>query len=345
MPYAKDYKDFCASFCSQIIKTENFLKSFLDLFSPGDRVAVLIIPDPDAIASAMAAQFLCIARGISCDIIFLSETKRLDNKKMIEVLNTDYILFSQADLSLYDKFIMTDGQPSHNAISENIHFSAVIDHHPVKGNIEADFTDIRPDYSANSVIMAEYLMALGERIPINIITALYYGIVTDTDRYRRLKISRHAYVIGYLTEYADLEALRVIESEEIPYPTLKIFAKALETCSLFDETAIVFLNDEEIEFAVTIADFLLRVAGVTISIVAALKDGLLKITMRSVRKWIDIGILAETVGFGRGGGHAYAARVDIPVKDLPEEYRNLDRSTCEKFILDNILSCVVKKTF
>lgn len=309
------------------------------LFTQKDRVGIIIIPDPDSIASAFAFQTLIKQWVHHCETIHLTETQRLDNRAMLSLLKLRYKPFRQSDLSRYSKLVMLDGQPSHNLLLCHLSFSVIIDHHPSTLEHPVPFTDIRINYGATASIMTEYLLQADIRITPRLATALYYAIKTDTDMFRRTSSHHDLNILGHLLPKIKIGVLRTIEGSEIPRTLLKYISKALADVSFHKSLAYVHIgNVERDEICPILADFLLRIKGITWSIVSAITEKHLTIVMRSWRERKDVGKMAVKtfLRLGKAGGHRYAARAEIPLSSIPAEYSPLDADRIGAFILDSI---------
>ncbi len=304
-----------------------------------DRVGIVIIPDPDSIASAFAFQTLIKHWVYHCDTIHLTETHRLDNKAMLRLLKLTHKSFRQVDLSHYSKLVMLDGQPSHNTLISHLSFHVIIDHHPNRLEHPLPFVDIRENYGATASILTEYLVQADITITPRLATALYYAIKTDTDMFRRTSSHSDLNILCHLLPKIKIGVLRMIEGSEIPRTLLKYISKALSDVSFHQSLAYVHLGTvERDEICPIVADFLLRIKGIHWSIVSATMQKHLTVVMRSWKERKDVGkiVVKAFESLGKGGGHRFAARAEIPLRSIPEKYAPLDAGTIGSFILDSI---------
>ena len=91
-----------------------------------------------------------------------SPIRRLNNLTMIKLLRIPLVQLKPDRpeyLRQFDKFVLVDGQPVHNDFFSRLHYSAVIDHHPLSAVPDDSFNDIRTEYGSTSTIMTEYLVA------------------------------------------------------------------------------------------------------------------------------------------------------------------------------------------
>lgn len=317
------------------------VKQLKKIFEKNDHAGIFIIPDPDSMACALGMQALIKKWVCSSEVIHIIETHRHDNKAMIRLLNLDYKAFRHVNLGNYTKFIMLDGQPQYHELTRNMYFDVVIDHHPNMLEHRVPFTDIRPHYGATATILIDYLVSCRIRITPRLATAFYYAIKTDTDLFRRISTPKDVTSISYLLPKLQIETVRLIESSEIPRRFLKYIITGLQNICFHHNLAYVHMDEiERDEICTTLADFLLRIRGVHWSLVSAVIHKHLIIIMRSWKERKHVGKIANRVfgSLGKAGGHQSAARADIPVRDLPEEYLPLTNHSALKFINDRIIT-------
>lgn len=310
------------------------------VFEKADKVGVIINPDPDSMASAFAFHSIIKKWVASCEILHLTETRRHDNRTMLRLLKLKYKPFRQVDISRFTKLVMIDSQPAHNPLSKNLNFHVIIDHHPDVLEHDVQFKDIRPEYGAVATMMIEYLISAKVPITPRIATALYYAIMTDTDAFRRISTHKDVDMVAHLLPKLEIGTLRLIESSEIPRSYLKYIVKALQEVNFSKNLAYVHVGElERDEYCAIIADFLLRIKGIHWSAVSATVQKNIVVVLRSWRETKHVGKIAKRAFscFGRAGGHHSAARAEIPVKCLPEEYLPAMDLSIRKFIIDRIL--------
>ncbi len=317
------------------------------LFKPEDSVAIVIVPDPDSIASSMAFKHLIRKWVKTVDILFTAHPARTDNIAMVKLLKLKYKLLCDFDISSCKKLVLLDGQPAHHPATRKLKFDVIIDHHPVtaKKMPKAPFLDIRPDYSANSVIITEYLSYSQTSISPVLATALYYGILTDTNYLRRLRNNKHLEALILLMPKTKMDIIREIESNEFTLDKANSFASAIKDPVVLENTAIICVDEKDQELITSIADFFMRVSGIFTAIVyTVIKNDRLVMTFRTMNKKLDVGVMASNLKkYGRGGGHQFAARAELNISKLPPEYKSLEKEQVVKFISDNLLCDKCKK--
>lgn len=274
--------------------------------------------DPDSIGSAMAMKRLLWHRVASVTISNINVIKRPDNLAMIRLLGVKLIPFEKIDIKSFNKFVLLDSQPIHHPSFSPLQFSVIIDHHPLT-NVNASFTDIRPQYGATASIMTEYLKSAKIKPSMRLATALFYGIKTDTSNFERQALPEDMRAFQYLFRFINITLARKIEYAEITIQFLKYYKIALENMKIHGNRTYVNLGAVvNPDVCVLIADFFMKIYGIDWTFVAGLyKDNLIIIIRNNgIRK--DAGRLAQQ-GFGdigSAGGHKSVARAEIPLDHL-----------------------------
>ncbi len=147
-------------------------------------------PDPDALASAYALQYLADhAYGIKSRIVYRGIIGRTENRNMVTFLNLPVHRFKQGELRKYINTAMVDTQPDfdNNPFPPDRKADLIIDQHSPIARPLADCSIIDTACGATSVILAKALLSLKIDIPERLATALVYGIITDTLNFYRAK--------------------------------------------------------------------------------------------------------------------------------------------------------------
>lgn len=183
----KQNKKLQSPVCKQSYRNtaKDRLHAFWNVFQKEDDVLVVINADPDALATALAVKRLLRYRVKSVTIAHPNEIRRLNNQAMVQRLKIPIERLKDIKLDNYSKKVMVDSQPVHLPCFEKIKVHAIIDHHPVAGEYDADFIDIRPEYGATATMAVEYLRAAGMKPSVALATALFYGIKVDTQDFEQ----------------------------------------------------------------------------------------------------------------------------------------------------------------
>jgi nanoRNase/pAp phosphatase (c-di-AMP/oligoRNAs hydrolase) len=313
-------------------------KRLWEIVSPEDHLGVLIEADPDAMASAMALKRMFWRKVRKTSIYHINLIQRGDNLAFVRLLRIDQKPLRRRRPKNVTKWALVDSQPHHHEQFKNLKFDIIIDHHPLGPLSEAGFVDIKENYGANSTIMVEYLRAAKIRPSPKLATALFYGIKTDTNNFVRESAPNDVNAFRYLYKYANTNIIKKIESSEITVHTLESYVRAMDRLIFLKDIAFVHMGKiENPDILVIIADFFMRLAEATWSIVSGVYNEKLVIILRNADFRGNAGKIAEELfgsWGGSAGGHRSAARAEIPL----EEINNLvkGRSGLKKLILKKL---------
>lgn len=299
------------------------------LFSREEDWCILIMADPDALASALALKRLMRGRVRSVTIAHVNKISRPDNLAMIRHLHIPALRWRPEFQKKMQRFAMVDSQPKHSLFFPEVKYSLLIDHHPLQkaeqeGGTEKKqeaFQDIRPSYGAVSTMMTEYLYGAGIRPGRRLATALQYGIRTDTGTFSRhcTEIDLRAY--QYLGRFGNPALLeQILRSEYLP-KWLPYFSRAIESMKGCGRGSFAWLGSvSSADLLVVVADFFLKVHGMRWISVCGESGGRLVAIFRGGDEHIDLGAVASLTfeGLGSGGGHAAMARAEMALMDLPK---------------------------
>jgi nanoRNase/pAp phosphatase (c-di-AMP/oligoRNAs hydrolase) len=300
------------------ISASRRIQQFYEQFQGTDRVLIVIVADPDAMASAMAVKRLLWRKVSGVDIARVNEVNRPDNLAMIQRLAIKMQPLDDLDLGAYSRFVIIDAQPDHHKAFGRISPDVVIDHHPDTG-IQAAVTDIRPQYGAVSSMMTEYLRAARIKPSIKLATGLLYGIKTDTRNFERQTIIEDVRAFQYLFRFANKQLINAIEREEINVAYLKYYRRAIEKRRKRKDWVFVHLGTiDTSDVCVLIADFLMRISTFNWSVVSGIVDQTLVVVFRNDGMRKNAGRIAkQSFGhLGSAGGHKGMARAEIDLAML-----------------------------
>lgn len=310
-------------------------KRLYEQFNKDDRVLMPINADPDSIGSAMAMKRILWHQVSGVTISNVNEIKRPDNLSMVRLLGVKLIPFDKIDIKAFNKFVLVDSQPNHHQSFSQLHFSVIIDHHPMT-DANANFMDIRPEYGANTSIMTEYLRMAKIKPSMKLATGLFYGIKTDTSNFERHALPEDMKAFQYLFPYINVTLARKIEYAEMTIDFLKYYQIALDSMHIRKNRAYVTLGAVvNPDVCVLIADFFMKVYGIDWTFISGLYNGNLIIIIRNngIRK--DAGRLAnKSFGdLGSAGGHKSVARAEIPLDRLKDIVNYRSPSKLSRWII------------
>jgi nanoRNase/pAp phosphatase (c-di-AMP/oligoRNAs hydrolase) len=314
------------------------LRRLLSLFSREDRLLIVMNPDPDAMASAMALKRLLWRQVASTTIAHVDKITRPDNLAMARLVKLDQVPIRDVNLSQCSRYAIVDSQPNHHEGFKGIDFDVMIDHHPQAG-AKAKFMDIRPHYGATSTIMTEYLRAAKIKPSAKLATALFYGIKTDTMNFQRKAIIEDVDAFQFLFRHVNVHMVQKIEQAEMTREFLKYYHIALEEMRVRKNRIHVHLgHTKNPAVCVSIADFFMKVHDIAWAIVSGIHQGRLVIIVRNdgIRK--DGGkLLSKAFGqVGSAGGHKAMARAEIPLENLAGVVDHKDDKALSRWIMRSL---------
>jgi nanoRNase/pAp phosphatase (c-di-AMP/oligoRNAs hydrolase) len=301
-------------------RTVHKLQNMLHLMSREERWLILINADPDAMASAMALKRIMSHRVHDVTIAKINELTRPDNLAMIRYTRIHMQDYHPKMLPKFQRLAMVDSQPHHNPAFKDLHFSIIIDHHPLpekNAEVEAEYKEIRPEYGANSTLMTEYLYNLRIRPGKLLATALQFGIKTDTASFGRHFYDVDLRAYQYLARYANQALLARIARSNFHGHWLELMVKACTNMYSVKSGQYAFVDTvDNPDILVIIADFLMQVYEFRWVAVAGICQGEVIIIFRGDGIARDVGRFASQVfsDIGSAGGHKDMARAEFPME-------------------------------
>jgi len=298
------------------------LEGLTRLIVPHERWLIIISADPDALGSAMALRRIITQRGALADIAHTNEISRPDNLAMVHTLRIPIKRLAPDMPARYQRFAMVDSQPHHSTDFPAVNFDVILDHHPLDPArpARARFVEIPVNYGACSSLLTEYLYNLGVKPGKLLATALLYGIKTDTGSFERAFSDVDVKAFSWLSKFADKLILRRIVHAEFHRSWLTYFTRAFERMRPVGKVGLfAYVGPvENPDVLVVLADFFLRVHGLSWIAISGTYSGRAVVVMRSDGLRRDIGAKArEWFGeFGCAGGHRMAARAEIELERL-----------------------------
>jgi len=312
------------------------LQAFWEVFSKDDDVLVSINADPDALASAMAVKRLLRYRVKNVVIAHPNEIRRMNNVAMVERLKIPLERLSNVKIGDYSKIVMVDSQPSHLPCFEKLKIDAIIDHHPVSGNWESTFIDIRPDYGAVSTMMVEYLKAANMKPSVSLATALFYAIKVDTQNFEKKSKDADGIAFRYLFSIANRNLVRKFELTDLRRSELRYFNIALQELKYSKRRYYTHVGRvRSPDVLVIIADFLNHVGEIDWVFVSGIHGEKLVVIFRCDGYRKSAGKLASRIfgSIGSAGGHKEAARAEVPLKNLEMGDKEFTSATIKRLIM------------
>jgi len=293
-------------------------------------------PDPDSLSSAWALKEIMRMNEVSATIAYTGEVGRLENEAMIKYLRIPAGPLNPDDLQGADLIALVDSQPDFYKGLDLPRTDIVIDHHPVKGPIDAPFSDIRPYCLATASILTTYLEKSGVQVGVRLATALYYGIQTDSRYRQRAFSSTDKKALSFLENKVNWTLLRRIEVSSYSLRSLNYFNVALIKLRysrnvLYSDMGPVPSSD----VCVQVADFLIRVKEANWALVSGVVGKRLIIVFRCDGHKKDAGQTAQAAfgEYGSAGGHRTMGRAEIDESMLPDGILLTQNERVEHFVL------------
>ena len=306
---------------SPVRKPSANVEHFLASFAKEDFCCVLIVADPDAMASALAVKRLIARRVAQVTIAAVNEITRPDNLAMIRYLRIPIVSWKEEMRSAFHKFLLVDGQPHHSPAFHAVPFTAVIDHHPLvpEHPVQALHVDIRPIFGATASILTRYLQAVRIRPSSRLATALQYGILTDTAAFVRSGDEADLRAFQFLRKFADHSLLRRILHSEYLIQWLPMFSRAFASLKPCGTGYYAYVHEvPNPDILVGIADFFTRIHGLKWVAVCGVYENTVVAVFRGDGTR-DIGRFAAErfQTLGSAGGHRRLARAEFPLTQIP----------------------------
>ena len=275
-------------------------------------------PDPDALASSLGMVHL-LRTKLPTATVSLSVKGRAGggiNTAFARLSNLDLVPWDDEKLGEYDAILLLDVQPqsTYSPLPKTVTPTAVIDHHrtPTKLN-RCTFCDVRTGVGATSSILFSYLMELEVTITPALAASLLFAIESDLAGAAGEPGELDNLALSSLTLVADTHKLYQMRYVDLPAAYFVSYGAALNNASvhLGGEGAIVsHLGPiDSLEKPAVMADFLLRLDSVRWSLVTAVHEDRLVLSLRTRSKAVSaVDVVRKiTREIGTGGGHRLKA--------------------------------------
>jgi nanoRNase/pAp phosphatase (c-di-AMP/oligoRNAs hydrolase) len=203
-------------------------------------VLILGTPDPDAISSALALEFINSLFEIDTTILCFANVSHHENRALVKRLGVKLVKYDESfDLSGFRAYSIVDSQRYHTPIDlrlheANIEFLAFVDHHREDASPPpARFIDIRQNVACTATICCEYLreaypkgLEPGDPVHVRLATALMHGVRSDTAKL--LLATKFDYeAAAYIAPCVDQQVIELIERRVLTSSMLEMLENAL----------------------------------------------------------------------------------------------------------------------
>lgn len=273
-------------------------------------------PDPDALAAGTGLAYLLEqVWGMATHKVFSGSVARAENVAMMRHLTPGWRAINcLEEAPAHSNLILVDSQPGagNNLLGNGTAPTAVIDHHePFRPQSErAAYLDLRPEMGATATMIYQYLVAAGVPMPHELATALYYGIKTDTRGLSRDKTPEDE--VAYLSLLVDVDHDLLFRVEHATRPAIffRRLVAGLAAARVHKSAVVSVLGEmHRSDFAAELADQLITLEGTRGVLCLGTYQGVLQMSVRTVRLGEDAGLLVQGLirGLGSGGGHGTIA--------------------------------------
>jgi nanoRNase/pAp phosphatase (c-di-AMP/oligoRNAs hydrolase) len=303
-------------------------------------------PDPDALASAcgLAAVMRQLAPKCRVQIAYGGMVGRAENQTMMRYLPCKVVPFSRIRGRDKVAFALVATQPGagNNSLPEGRIPVIVVDHHPPKSSTrellkQTPFVDIRTSYGSCTTIVSEYLQCLEVPISASLATALVYGISSETQHLGREASPRDRQIYNDLVPLVNMKWLSRIEYSRRPRDYFSYIRRAIDHAFVYRQVIGTRLGMvENPDIVAEIADFLLLHERMSWSIVTALHEPNLIISIRAASDRSQAGKMVRSLVEKRGGtagGHNQVAGGQLDCQGKSEaEIAALERDLIIDFL-------------
>jgi nanoRNase/pAp phosphatase (c-di-AMP/oligoRNAs hydrolase) len=297
-------------------------------------------PDPDSLAAAMALKhFIVVQSGNQCTLAYGGIIGRGENRVMVSKLDIDAVHIDTLKPADFDVVCLVDTQPGtgNNSLGKDIRVDLVIDHHPVRAETKnCRWVDIREHYGCSATILFEYLMAQEVSFGTRLATIIYYAIKSETQELGREWCPADREVYLTLFPMVNNRILYEITHPKVPRSYFFLFNKALENALIYDDLLVFNLfSINNPDMVSEMADFLLRMEGVTIVLGMGLYGDKEVVSLRTSRETGGAGEMIQEMmkDLGSNGGHGLMAGGQIsPMESDPAVQGELQATLTKRLL-------------
>ncbi len=306
-------------------------------------VVIQDFPDPDALSSAWAYQLIAQNYDIQCDIVYTGNLSHQENIALVKLTGLPaqrwgIPTLKERDFSVYQGCVLVDSQGTTSQLmpwvkQANIPIVVVIDHHTNQGDLETEFSDMRPQTRATATILTQYIQARllkfnsSNSKHVKCATALMHGLLTDTNRLMQAQ-EEDFLAAAYLSRFYDLQLLNAILQSTRSKRVMDVIERALKNRIVqnnFSIAGVGYLLYDDRDAIPQAADFLVTEENVHTAVVYGIvhdEDDAVEVAVGSLRtnkltldpdEFIKEALGQDAQGRFFGGGRYMAGGFEIPV--------------------------------
>ncbi len=270
-------------------------------------------PDPDSVSSAVTLAYIIKNKfKIPTTVKYGGIVGRAENRAMIRVLGLRVSPLSDSDFKAGVDFAVVDMQPKtgNSSFPKNRKPVIVIDHHALRKTTKSDYIDVRIEYGATATILTEYLLESGLEIPIQLATALSYGISSETQDLGREAQEKDVQAYLALFPISNKKLLANIEHPKLSRDHFITLSRALHHSFIYKNAIATSLGEiKNPDFVPFTADFMLRLERISWALCLGRYNNKIIVSIRTTNTQGGAGrFLRSLIGKkGTAGGHGMIA--------------------------------------
>jgi len=320
------------------------LQQVLDRHSSERQLIVIQdFPDPDALSSAWTYQLIAQQYNIQCDIVYAGTLSHQENIALVKLTNLPakrwgIQTLKDRDFSVYQGCVLVDNQGTTTQLmpfvkQAGLPIVVLIDHHNPQEDLEAEFTDLRPQTRATATILSQYLqtglLKLDSSISTHVkcATALMHGLRADTDRLMRAT-EEDFLAAAYLSRFYDVQLLNAVLQTARSRRVMDVIERSLKNRIVqnnFSMAGVGYLRYDDRDAIPQAADFLVTEENVHTAVVYGIvhnEDEEIEVVIGSLRtskitldpdEFIKEAFGQDNQGRFFGGGRMTAGGFEIPI--------------------------------
>ncbi len=295
-------------------------------------------PDADTISSGFALYKFFEKKGKDVTL-FYSGPRTISKPNLLILIESLEIPIEHKLSGVCDGLlIVVDSQYGSSNVTEfGAEAIAIIDHHEVENRYNIALANISPKYGSCSSLVWKMLQNEGFDFDEKVGTALYFGLLTDTNNFREL---RHP-VDKDMRENIPIDEvlIRRMLNSNLNLDDIEKAAIALLRVSqnMSGKFAVIKSKPCDPNLLGVISDIAIQVDIIEVSVVYSISDKSVKFSVRSCVDHVMANDLARYIveNIGNGGGHIDKAGGLISIKQYERHYEDIN---FESFFLSKIKS-------
>jgi len=247
---------------------------------------------------------------------------------------------SQVIFDEHDLLALVDTQPpvGNHSVPARYPVEVIIDHHPLRDeSLAAPFADVGGEYGATSTMLVEYLRAARLEPSVEVATALFYGIKTDSRDLGRQTTPADVEAYLWLFPQVDKHLLGRIEHPDLPPEYFKLYHLAIGRARVYGDTVVTVDLGEVYspDMVAEVAERLSFLEGMKWSLALGTFRGQLYASLRVRDRRMNAGKLMRDICEDRGGsagGHGSMAGARMPLPPSAQKAAAMRRSLLTAFL-------------